>query len=84
MNRRIPNKSGTSKSAVFSKVSVKSQTVIPNAVREKLGLKPGDRLRYRLVEGGVLIDKAPAAVDDSFAAFSEWSGPADEKAYADL
>jgi antitoxin PrlF len=83
MSRRTP-KSTTSKSAVFSKVSVKSQTVIPHAVREKLGLKPGDTLRYRLVEAGVLIDKAPAVADDPFAAFSEWSGAADEKAYADL
>ena len=83
MNRRTP-KSAPPKSAVFSKVSVKSQTVIPNAVRAKLGLKPGDTLRYRLVAEGVLIDKAPAEADDPFAAFSEWSGAADEKAYADL
>ena len=33
--------------AAFSKVSVKSQTVIPREVREHLKLKPGDTLRYR-------------------------------------
>ena len=71
--------------ASFSKVSVKSQTVIPRAVRERLGLQAGDSLRYRLTDEGVLIDKAPAAdVDDPFAAFSEWSSEADEKAYAGL
>lgn len=79
MSRRTP------KPAAFSKVSVKSQTVIPREVRERLKLRPGDTLRYRLTDDGVLLDKAPAAeMDDPFAAFSEWSGEADEKAYADL
>ena len=69
----------------FSKVSVKSQTVIPREVRERLALKPGDRLRYRVTEKGVLLDKAPAnEVDDPFVAFSEWSSEADEKAYGGL
>jgi antitoxin PrlF len=69
----------------FSKVSVKSQTVIPREVRERLALKPGDTLRYRVTEDGVLLDKAPAnEVDDPFAAFSEWSSAADEKAYGGL
>jgi len=69
----------------FSKVSVKSQTVIPREVRERLGLKPGDMLRYRLTDKGVLLDKAPAnEADDLFATFSEWSNAADEKAYGSL
>ena len=71
--------------AAFSKVSVKSQTVIPRQVRERLALKPGDTLRYRATEDGVLLDKAPAnEADDPFAAFSEWSSEADEKAYGGL
>jgi antitoxin PrlF len=78
MNRPTP------KPSVFSKVSVKSQTVLPREVRDKLGIKPGDTLRYRMTDDGVLIDKAPAEADDPFAAFSEWSSEADEKAYADL
>jgi len=69
----------------FSKVSVKSQTVIPREVREQLKLKPGDTLRYRVTQDGVLIDKAPAnEADDPFATFSEWSNEADEKAYGSL
>lgn len=55
------------------------------ASAERLGLKPGDMLRYRLTADGVLLDKAAAGeADDPFAAFSEWAGEADEKAYADL
>jgi AbrB family looped-hinge helix DNA binding protein len=79
MNRR------TAAPTTFSKVSVKSQTVIPREVRAALGLKPGDTLRYRLTGEGVLMDKAPASEsDDPFAAFSEWTSEADEKAYGDL
>jgi antitoxin PrlF len=79
MNRR------TRLLAAFSKVSVRSQTVIPREVRERLALKPGDTLRYRVTENGVLLDKAPATeADDSFEAFSEWSRDADEEAYGSL
>jgi antitoxin PrlF len=70
--------------ASFSKVSVKSQTVIPREVREQLKLKPGDTLRYRITDDGILLDKATEAGDDPFAAFSEWTSEADEKAYGEL
>ena len=71
--------------SIFSKVSVKSQTVIPREVRERLDLRPGDTLRYRVTDEGILLDKAPASeADDPFATFSEWSNAADEKAYGSL
>jgi antitoxin PrlF len=73
------------KPAAYSKVSVKSQTVIPREVRERLAIKPGDTLRYRVTEDGVLLDTAPAnETDDPFAAFSEWSSAADKKAHGGL
>jgi len=73
------------KPTAFSKISVKSQTVIPREVREQLGLQAGDTLRYRLTAEGVMIDKAPRGEsDDPFATFTEWSSEADEKAYAKL
>lgn len=54
-------------------------------MRERLALKPGDTLRYRVTDQGVLLDKAPANEgDDPFATFSEWSNEADEKAYGGL
>jgi len=70
--------------ASFSKVSIKSQTVIPREVRERLKLKPGDTLRYRITDNGILLDKAAETADDPFAAFSEWTSEADEKAYGEL
>jgi antitoxin PrlF len=68
----------------FSKVSVNSQTVIPRELREQLKLKPGDTLRYRITDDGILLDKASEGSDDPFAAFSEWTSEADEKAYGGL
>jgi len=65
MNRQARTPSG------FSKVSVKSKTVVPRQVRERLAPKPGETLRYRLTDDRVLLDKAAAnAADDPFAAFS--------------
>ena len=70
---------------VFSKVTSKSQTVIPNEVRKRLGVKPGDRLRYEISGQTVTISKAVNAVeDDPFAVFTEWSSAADEEAFGTL
>lgn len=69
----------------FSKITSKSQTVIPRVIRERLGLKPGDRVRYAVTASGVQIAKAEkTAQDDPFAVFTEWASEADEKAYGDL
>jgi antitoxin PrlF len=70
---------------IYSKITSKSQTVIPREVRERLGLSPGDRLRYALSSSGVRIEKAERqGEDDPFAVFTEWSSAADEKAYGKL
>ena len=70
---------------VFSKITSKNQTVITREVREKLGLKPGDRLRFSMTDKRVVIERAfTLTKDDPFALFSEWSKEADEKAYGKL
>ena len=71
--------------AYSSKVSVKSQTVLPREVRERLKIGPGDRLRYLVDDDGVRIEKeAPIQEDDPFAAFSEWSSEVDEETFRAL
>jgi antitoxin PrlF len=72
------------RATAFSRVSVKGRTVIPREVREQLRLNPGDTLRYRVTDNGILLDKAIATTDFPFTVFSEWTSEADEKAYADL
>lgn len=75
----------TNMNIAYSKITTKSQTVIPKDVREKLGLKPGDRLRYTITASGIKIEKAERQTeDDPFAVFTEWSSEADEKAYGNL
>jgi antitoxin PrlF len=76
---------GQTRRAVYSKVTVKSQTVLPLEVRKRLGVAPGDRLRYLIDRKGVRIEKAEASDgDDPFASFAEWSSKADDEAYANL
>jgi len=69
-------------SAAFSRISANGRTLIPRDVRERLGLKPGDTLRYRATEAGFLLDKAN--IKNPFSAFPEWTSEADEKAYSGL
>lgn len=68
-----------------SRLTSRSQTVIPKAVRQRLGLKPGDTIGY-VVKGRIaeIARLEPRLVDDPFAAFTEWAGEADERAYEDL
>lgn len=69
----------------ISKLTSKAQTVIPKAVREKLGLRPGDLVRYVFEGNRVVIERAPTDVeDDPFATFTEWASEADEEAYRSL
>jgi antitoxin PrlF len=69
----------------FSKITSKNQTVIPREVRQQLGLKPGDKLRYTVSSKGIKIDRAePGAEDDPFAVFTEWASEEDEKAFGSL
>jgi antitoxin PrlF len=71
--------------APVSRITSKAQTVIPKAVREKLGLKPGDLVRYIFEDKRVVIERAKVeSEDDPFASFGEWAGEADEKAYRSL
>lgn len=70
---------------VHSRVSSKGQTVIPKAVREKLGLKTGDLIRFKVgAKGTVTIDKVRGGEDGPFIAFDEWTSDEDEELYGRL
>ena len=49
---------------VTAKISSEAQAILPKAVREKLGLKPGDTIRFRETEQGVVIEKLDLHLDD--------------------
>ena len=70
---------------VRSRLSSKGQTVIPKPVRERLGLRAGDTVRFRYAEkGAVTLEKVQPEDDDPFVAFEEWASPEDEQLYRDL
>jgi antitoxin PrlF len=46
---------------VHSKVTAKGQTTIPAEIRELLGVKPGDMVRYEIVDGVVKLDRRRSA-----------------------
>jgi antitoxin PrlF len=69
----------------LSKLTSKAQTVIPRELRARLDLRPGDVVRYRVTDHGVVIDKLPPqGDDDALAAFSEWTSAADNEAFGNL
>jgi antitoxin PrlF len=71
--------------ASISRISSKYQTVIPRPVRERLGLKTGDRLRFHFTKRGeVTVEKADANEEDPFASFREWASEEDDRLYRDL
>ena len=74
---------------VTAKISSKAQTVLPKAVREKLGLKPGDTIRFRETEQGIVVEKLDLHLGDEdwgdpFATFTEWASPEEDDAWKDL
>ena len=40
---------------IESGITSKGQTTLPKAVREALGVKPGDRVRYAILDGRVML-----------------------------
>ena len=70
--------------AIAASATVETNTITIDPDR-LLDLKPGDVVRYRHTDAGVIIDKLPPQSDeDALASFSEWASNADERAYADL
>ncbi len=70
---------------VTSRLSSRSQTVIPKPIRDRLGIGPGDLIAFEERAGEIVIRpvRAPRG-EDPFATFTEWADAEDEKAYSDL
>ena len=76
-----------SNSIIVSKLTSKCRTSVPKVVRERLGLRPGDMIRYVLGQDSVILKRlADASQPDCypFAAFTEWQSEVDRCGYADL
>ena len=71
-----------------SRLSSKGQVTIPKAVRQAIGVKPGDLVGYE-VKDGVVILQREESFDAAFhlalsGTLTEWNSPEDEKAFRDL
>lgn len=70
------------------RLSSKGQVTIPKAVRQAIGIEPGDLVAYE-IRDGVAILKKTEPFDAAFhlalsATMTEWASPEDEKAFRDL
>jgi len=69
-------------------ITAKGQVTVPKAIREALGLRQGDQLRWDLEDGGVRV-RLVSPLDLTYlrgveAGLQEWTSPEDEQAFADL
>ncbi|MFQ6081938.1 MAG: AbrB/MazE/SpoVT family DNA-binding domain-containing protein [Candidatus Aminicenantia bacterium] len=55
-----------------SKISAKGQVVIPKEFRKRLGIKAGDKIRFRLIKEGILI--TPIKEKKETKDWREWVG----------
>lgn len=46
-----------------AKVTSKGQVTLPKAVRDALGVAPGDRLLFRVVDGHALVARTPGLLE---------------------
>jgi len=57
---------------ISSKISSKGQVVIPKEFRKKLGIKAGDRIKFKLTKEGILI--IPEKKEKDKKDWREWIG----------
>jgi antitoxin PrlF len=73
---------------IQGRITAKSQTTIPRAVRAALDVGPGDSVAYEIRGKEVVMKRAPTPPKDMFLAnfstFTEWDSEADRIAYANL
>ena len=72
-----------------AKITSKGQTTIPQEVRAALHVKPGDLIVWEVGADATATVRRVQPLDVDYlraveATLSEWGGPADEQAYADL
>ena len=87
MGKEIPHHA----ELIEGRITAKSRTTIPRAVRAALGVGPGDSVAYEIRGKEVVMKRAPKKPKPeadmflaNFSTFTEWSSEADSIAYAGL
>jgi antitoxin PrlF len=74
---------------IQSRITSKAQTTVPRAVRDALGIGPGDSVVWEVQEGRVILRRL-TLVDprdpfvNNFSTFTEWADELDEEAFRNL
>ncbi len=83
------NKRRAARPIASSRLTSKSQTTVPAAVRKRLNLRPGDTVIFEEAEPGTARIRKAEPLDLEFltaleGTLSEWNSDNDERAYRDL
>ena len=62
----------------MSKMTIKGQVTIPKEVRDSLGLKPGNKVKFKIKDGSCILEK-----DVENIPFSKWIGYLKDKKTSD-
>ena len=73
-----------------TKITTKYQTTIPKKIRQALGIKVGDTVIFKLVDGNKVLLLKPLAIDKRYlqsldvSLSHEWLSTEDDEAFDDL
>jgi antitoxin PrlF len=62
---------------IVGRITAKSQTTVPRAVRKALGIRPGDQIAYEIEGDRVVMRRVDDPFDAPLASFTEWSDDLD-------
>ena len=74
----------------YFKVTDENQIIIPEKMRQKLNIRPGDRIVFDIVLGDSILMRKVSDIDNEYLQAAsetfaeEWGSPEDEEAYRDL
>ncbi len=72
---------------IEGRITAKSQTTVPLAVRRALGIGPGDKIAWEIGDQRVILTRVwddDMGTENPFALFTEWASEADCKAFDNL
>lgn len=58
-----------------AKMTTRGRVTVPREIRERLGLRPGDRVEFRVTEGGEVVVEAAAVDFRDLRGIFKWDGP---------
>lgn len=61
------------------RVTTKGQVTIPKALREELGIQPGDEVRFERTASGLALEKVAPTTEDGDDPFDRYRGAAGEE-----